>query len=626
MNQSTRQRTLGMPLVLLLLLLLSAPSPGYAQADFKREPCFESHLYNQPGLPDSQVIGMMSGHPFRKGDGCVPFDLVASWEERYAEGHDRYTVTYRHHIPGALWYRKDKKDFVLHANEVIYKGTAGVQGLTAKGRTCVEEKKGVCKKFVNFNTGDVEVESNPMGGYQGVLFYGPPTEITDPGLDEEERNIPAQFMFNTVSRIFRKGDSRWRPSHAQLNNGALAEFDYEEFVLAAVEKRPLTKVVTWDHDEDPEEAPTYTSGKVTLRFIFDPPCPETLLVRSDRKNYVFSDASRGTVVVDAEVIDTGNFPTPYLEDVEWDIPELQGTTVQIDHPGGAAHKVRITYTGLPKRNDDLGVQELKASVFLGSKCGTVKGQREVRLFFPRDAKNNPKGTVPNWYYYWQQTKAGHGTTAGADIRFGGGDPICSLNKWWMGAFPLDRKNFGTEEKPAWALLGRTYVLLCDFAKAKVIFPKDGAGRPNDDFYIESRLPVRESWSGIDTFGVVTLHELTHRKHWTVWWSDGGNHPNGLYPEGGYYDRNGNGERDASEPLLDSDGDHALDSEEPSYAGAPHYLDLVVGKPKSLNLAGDDMTDEHIITYSVSEDPATGWKIGAADAEDWAKPGKQWKDE
>ncbi len=626
MNQSTRQRTLGMPLVLLLLLLLSAPSPGYAQADFKREPCFESHLYNQPGLPDSQVIGMMSGHPFRKGDGCVPFDLVASWEERYAEGHDRYTVTYRHHIPGALWYRKDKKDFVLHANEVIYKGTAGVQAFTGRGKSCTRSVSGVCERFVTFDAGDVEPQSNPMGGYQGVFFYGPPTVITDPNLDEEEPNIPAQFMFNTVSRIFRKGDSRWRPSHAQLNNGALAEFDYEEFVLAAVEKRPLTKVVTWDHDEDPEEAPTYTSGKVTLRFIFDPPCPETLLVRSDRKNYVFSDASRGTVVVDAEVIDTGNFPTPYLEDVEWDIPELQGTTVQIDHPGGAAHKVRITYTGLPKRNDDLGVQELKASVFLGSKCGTVKGQREVRLFFPRDAKNNPKGTVPNWYYYWQQTKAGHGTTAGADIRFGGGDPICSLNKWWMGAFPLDRKNFGTEEKPAWALLGRTYVLLCDFAKAKVIFPKDGAGRPNDDFYIESRLPVRESWSGIDTFGVVTLHELTHRKHWTVWWSDGGNHPNGLYPEGGYYDRNGNGERDASEPLLDSDGDHALDSEEPSYAGAPHYLDLVVGKPKSLNLAGDDMTDEHIITYSVSEDPATGWKIGAADAEDWAKPGKQWKDE
>lgn len=623
MNRCTLPRTVG----LLLLLLVSIPSLTYAQAGFKREPCFESHLYNMPGVPDTQVIGMMSGHPFRKGDGCVPFDLVASWEERYAEGHDWYVVTYRHHIPGALWYRKDKKDFVLHANEVIYKGTAGVKGFTGRGKSCTRSVSGVCEEFVTFGAGDVEPQSNPMGGYQGVFFYGPPTVITDPNLDEEEPNIPAQFMFNAVTKIFRKGDNRWRPSHAQLDNGALAEFDYEEFVLAAVEKRPLTKVVTWDHDEDPEEAPTYTRGKVTLRFIFDPPCPETLLVRSDRANYVFSEAAPGTVVVDAEVIDTGNFPTPYLEDIEWDIPRIPGTSVEVDHPGDAQHKVRITYSGLPKKNDGLGVQDLKASVFLGSKCGTVNGTREVRLFFPRDAKNNPKKTVPNWYYYWQQTKAGHGTTEGADIRFGGGDPICAQNKWWMGAFPLDRKNFGDASNPAWALVGRAYVLLCDFAKAKVIFPKDGAGRPNESFYLESRLPFSsDSWSGIDTFGVVTLHELTHRKHWRDWWNKGGSHPNGLYPEAGYYDRNGNGERDDDEPHLDSDGDHVPDSVEPSLAGSPYFLELTVGKRKSLNVAGDDMTDEHIITYTASEDPGTGWKNGAADAEDWAKPGEQWKDE
>jgi len=612
---------------LLLVLFLAAPMTAHAQPSFKRDPCFESHLYNQPGVPDTMPIGMMSGHPFRKGDGCVPFDLVATWEERYEEDHDRYTVRYRQRIPGALWYRKDKNDFVLHANEVIYNGVADVRGFTGQGRTCVDEDDGVCEEYATFSGGQIQPVSNPMGGYQGVFFYGPATEITDPQFDTDERDIPAQFMFNAVSKVFDDGEHRWRPGSAELNNGALATFDYKEFVLAAVEKRPLTKTVTWDLDEDPEEAPTYTSGKVTLHFIFDPPCPENLVVRADKENYVFNEDSPGEVTVNAEVIDTGNFPTPYLEHVEWDIPRMAGTNVQVEHPGGKKHKVQITYKGLPKKNDSLGVQELKASVYLGSKCGDVKGQRDVKLFFPRDAKNNPKKTVPNWFYYWQQTKAGHGTTLGGDVRFGGDEPRCTNNKWWMGTFPLDRKNFGTTAKPAWVLLGRAYVFLCDFAKAKVIFPKDGAGRPNDDFYIESRLPFNEdSWSGIDTFGLVMLHELTHRKHWREWWNKGGTYPNGIYPEGGYYDLDGDGERDANETLLDSDGDYVPDTEEPKFKEHPYYLTLTVGQPKSLNVAGADMNDEHIITYASSEDPGTGWKIGAANAEDWAKPGKQWKDE
>ena len=616
-------RTVG----LLLLLLCLAPSPARAQPNFKRQPCFESAMYNNPAFPDTQVIGIMSGHPFRKGDGCVPFDLVVTWKERYEEGHDWYEAAYKQYIPGALWYRKDKKDFVLHANEIIYTGHADIEHFTARGKACHDVESGVCKKWTTFRTGQVHPVSRPMGGYQGQLFYGPPTEITDPGFETDETEIPAQFVINSVTKLFRSGDTEWSPDKAQLNNGSLASFDYEEFVLAAVEKRPLTKTVTWHLDEDPEEAPTYTSGKLTLTFIFDPPCPETLLVRTDRKNYVFSKDAPGTLVVNAEVIDTGNFPTPYLEYVEWDIPHPAGTTVEVEHPGDAKHRARITYTGLPKKNEGFGLQDIKASVYLGSKCGRVKGHREVRLFFPRDEKNNPKKKEPNWYYYWQQTKAGHGTVADANIRYGGGAPQCAQNKWWMGVYPFDRKNIGTTAKPMYALVGRAYVFICNFAKAKAIFPTNAKGQPNDNFYIESRLPhTQDNWEGIDTFGLMVLHELTHRKHWREWWSDGGSHPNGAYPEGGYYDRNGNSTRDDDEPLLDSDADYMPDAKEPTFSDDPYYLDFKVGKRKSYNLPGNDMTDEHVLTYAASEDPGTGWKMGFANNEDWAMPGKQWKDE
>ncbi len=623
--------TIRLAPALLLLLVTLAPTAADAQpslAGFKQQPCFEADLALRPGVPGDQVIGIMSGHPFRKKDGCVPFDLVLTWKERYKDGLDWYEVSYRQHVPGALWYRKDKKDFVINANEVMYKGYVDVKAFSGAGKHCVDEKKGCCLEWETFTGGQVRPRSNPMGGYQGNLFYGPATEITDPHFDTDERDIPEQFRTTSVSRTFTAKDgSTWSPPKPNLNNGALAAFDYQEFVLAAVEKRPLTKVVTWDHDEDPEDAPTYTKGSVELRFVFDPPCPEKFVVRADRKNYLFSDDSPGVVVVEAEVIDTKNFPTPYLEHVEWDVPKPPGTTVTVEHPEGKQYKARITYTGLPKRNADLGLQDIKASVFLGSKCGTLEGNPGVRLFFPRDAKNNPNTAAPNWYYYWQQTKAGHGTVADANIRYGGGAPQCAQNKWWMGVYPFDRKNIGTTAKPMYALVGRAYVFICNFAKAKAIFPTNAKGQPNDNFYIESRLPfTQDNWEGIDTFGLMVLHELTHRKHWREWWSDGGSHPNGAYPESGYYDRNGNSTRDDDEPLLDSDADYMPDAKEPTFSGDPYYLDFKVGKRKSYNLPGNDMTDEHVLTYAASEDPGTGWKMGFANDEDWAMPGKQWKDE
>ena len=65
-----------------------------------------------------------------------------------------------------------------------------------------------------------------------------------------------------------------------------------------------------------------------------------------------------------------------------------------------------------------------------------------------------------------------------------------------------------------------------------------------------------NWEGIDTFAVITLHELTHRRHWTEWWN-----PTGGYPKKGYYDANNNRQHDPTEPWLDEDEDFIPDGRE-----------------------------------------------------------------
>ena len=117
-----------------------------------------------------------------------------------------------------------------------------------------------------------------------------------------------------------------------------------------------------------------------------------------------------------------------------------------------------------------------------------------------------------------------------------------------------------------------------------------------------------NWEGIDTFAVITLHELTHRRHWTEWWN-----PTGGYPKKGYYDVNNNRQRDPLEPWLDEDEDFIPDGRESA-------LGYDTGVKNTYNAPGEEMYDEHHLTYAVGDK----WPKGSADRVDWAKPGKQWR--
>jgi hypothetical protein len=112
-------------------------------------------------------------------------------------------------------------------------------------------------------------------------------------------------------------------------------------------------------------------------------------------------------------------------------------------------------------------------------------------------------------------------------------------------------------------------------------------------------------TGIDTFAVACLHENAHYTHFTQWWKQ--------YRTGDkFQDANRNGILDEKEELLDKDGDLVPDALEEGL-----HVD-----PKNRNTygIGPNGDDEEFLCWMAE---AT-WKIGSADMEDWAKPGKQWK--
>ncbi|MHB1193206.1 MAG: hypothetical protein ACYC6F_09185 [Longimicrobiales bacterium] len=148
---------------------------------------------------------------------------------------------------------------------------------------------------------------------------------------------------------------------------------------------------------------------------------------------------------------------------------------------------------------------------------------------------------------------------------------------------MNREAFEHAIRAAGAVLGvrEVIVIKCDNA-----YP----AHPSTNFYMEGIVDPSLNWEGIDAFAVITLHELTHRRHWAEWWN-----PTVGYPKKGCYDANNNRQRDPSEPWLDGD-------------------------KNTFNAPGEDMHDEHHHTYSVGDK----WAKGSADRVDWAKPGKQWR--
>jgi hypothetical protein len=87
-------------------------------------------------------------------------------------------------------------------------------------------------------------------------------------------------------------------------------------------------------------------------------------------------------------------PEKYKKDVRWEIQDIQGSKKTIKPEKGA--EVTIIFDKLPSDNNQFGEKTITASV------NGKQDQVKIRVFFERDARDNPERKDPNWFYYWKQ--------------------------------------------------------------------------------------------------------------------------------------------------------------------------------------------------------------------------------
>jgi hypothetical protein len=324
----------------------------------------------------------------------------------------------------------------------------------------------------------------------------------------------------------------------------------------------------------------WTDHRLTIKVVIGEPCGEPLRIAVSTldglERYCFSEASLGKLefTLTADVT-----PASLADEVTWTLPDLQGSTRETLPPGAKGRTIKVTYTNLPKNNSDFGSKTIKAVVKKDQCEG--QAQKEIRFFFPAFAKNNPGGIDPNWFYYWKQTSACVGPA-----RFGGGTGQCSISP--------NSRDLGYYRSTVFD----TVYYICDLRDLGADFPFV-AKRVEQGRWADLKV------TGIDTFGVACLHENAHYLHFTQWWKP-------YQTSDKFLDANHNGILDEKEKLLDKDGDLVPDALEEGL-----HLD-----PKNRNTygIGPNGDDEEALCWFAE---AT-WKIGSADKEDWAKPGKQWK--
>jgi hypothetical protein len=325
---------------------------------------------------------------------------------------------------------------------------------------------------------------------------------------------------------------------------------------------------------------SYEDHSLTIKCEMGEPCAEKiqLAIRTQdgQDKYCFSEATPGklefTLVADVT-------PSALADDVTWTLPELQGSTRLTSPSDAKGRTIKVTYTNLPKGNSDFGLKTITAAI-KHNRC-EARAQKGLRFFFPAFAKNNPGGADPNWFYYWKQTSACVGPA-----KFGGGTGQCSIN-------PSSR-DLGYYRN----IIFDTAYYICDLKNLGPDFPfvaKQIAGGKWADLRV----------TGIDTFAVACLHENAHYTHFTQWWKQ-------YRTSDKFEDGNQNGILDDKEELLDKDKDLVPDALEVGL-----HLD-----PKNRNTygIGPDGDDEEALCWFAE----AGWKVGKADKEDWAKPGRQWK--
>jgi len=249
-------------------------------------------------------------------------------------------------------------------------------------------------------------------------------------------------------------------------------------------------------------------------------------------------------------------------------------------PGSSGGKlvVEVWRDELPEGNADFGARSLHARASAGE-CSCDSDPAEFRTFFYPFDKDNPGGELPNWAYYWRQTRAavpGLDFTAIAVL-----PPPFTKGGGLMGA--LCREDFFPADDPAAAQA--RYELL------------DGNLYMKEDFMRRDcapRAPGERGSQWIDCFAELLRHEGHHKMQLTSWWG----------PKLANY-RCGQ----------DTDGDLVPDDVEDATPGCnPKIPASCPGRPSWLGTVLPDIEYE---AYRVG----WSWTRGSADSEDWSVLGR-----
>jgi hypothetical protein len=581
-------------LLIKLLFLLSLHWHASAIAQIPQiKPCYAKDLMEPMPLPPDTEIIQVSGHKFRKKDPCIPFDVTMSWKEHFNNApYAQWDLNYTQVFSGELWYKKDIEEIAFAANPINWAGSDRITSFSASGSFCKSMRGDTCNEMTMFGS------SHAIPTKLGTLSAGGSIEYAFPKLPNIVDEI---FVLGRVDYEFKKGEDYARPGMTWINNLTLNPFKYVAIREAIENRKVYDVVINYNKNNDLEDVYSYSNGQVKLKFNFNPRCPYKLkIVTPTKKLFVFSKENPGRLTINAEI--NTDFPEEHVDKIRWIIPQKNGSNLSITPNNRTGRNIEFTYSGLPKSNNDFGDTKIMAKAYIGSICGELNDSKNIQLFFDRDATNNISGTEPNWYYYWQQTNAGHGTQQTSDIRYHAREEGCA-NPDWLAYHPIDK--IGTPSD--YIEKGRSYIFLCDFHKYDNRYP----GMPNTNFLMTAITTPGKVWQGIDTFGVIVKHELKHRENMNIWW------PNG-WPSVGWFDANNNGTQDPNEMLTtDMDHDYIPDQKEQGMG-----YDKTKRKTHFLQFPQDFMWDEHHYVYKFAEN---GWTIGSADTQDWAKPGKQWFD-
>lgn len=555
-----------------VILYLSLFISLNALAQMRFEPCHWKKMYDEnPNWSPEWDVGVVMGRTFRKKDICMPMTTRMIWEQKmFVHNLNQHQLNYVHTFTGEAWYREDLDYLVLVGSPMTYQGKDQLYGATG---TAVQCKDGSCRHVVHYP----RITMNQLMG-RWTSNWG----LARPAVEIQGEFLPEVFTAQSNDYEYRQGSEYYKPDPVNLDNTTLAQHvlvDYKNIIKAMTTHTPYHFSVQYNGNNEVDDT-THDSGKVKFALYFGCPTEASIEDTLDSSNdkYLFNGAVPG-VADFSLIVNLKNYPQEDNDmQITWEVPEKAGSDLNYNRTGPSA---RIIYTRLPRNNKDFGETLIKAKVKVAG-CADLEASKKVKLFFPRDARNSPDVSVPNWYYYWSQTVASVDLVAGQDYVY---KDDCTHPE--QGTY-RPTQVISSNGKEYHRIEKLSYV--CNLANMVNPF---------------TYTPVKNigDFKNIDAFAVLlqranqywlsyTYHWLDHQLGWPV-------------------------EVDLNNPALtDVDRDYLPDNREVELGYNPTMLNThgtVIN-----GMVYDDLAH---LSSSLAE---LLWFRGAANRQDWAKPGNQWE--